>query len=81
MTVEKRMGEKAIPDNVGDYLNDLQQAILEKINKFGWTLQFVRRLSNETPVIVIADNEGKKFGVMEKGGAINFLSGIVIRSD
>ena len=81
MKNDKRNGEKAIPDNVGDYLNELQQVILEKINKFGWTLQFVRRFSNEKPVIVIADNEGKKFGVMEEGGAINFLSGVVIRSN
>ncbi len=81
MSVEKRMGEKAIPDNVGDYLNELQQIILDKINKFGWTLKFVRRPASEKPMIVIVDEDGKKFGVMEEGGTINFLSGVAIRSD
>ena len=79
MSVEKRIGEKLIPDNIGDYLNELQQVILLKINKFGWTLKFVRRPSGEEPTVVIEDQDGLKVGVMEAGGAINFETGILIR--
>lgn len=81
MSDEKRKGEKSIPDNVGDYLNDLQQEILEKINKYGWTLKFVRRTPNQPTIVVIEDKEGKEVGVLEDNGAINYESGIVIRDD
>jgi hypothetical protein len=66
---------------VGDYLNDYQQAILKNINKFGWNLRFIRRPSGENPTAVIGDKEGKKLGVLEQGGAINFETGILIRAD
>lgn len=81
MTDEKRKGERPIPDNVEDYLNDLQQAILGTIEKYGWTLKFVRRSINKPPVIVIEDKEGKEIGVLEDNGAINYESGIVIREE
>lgn len=81
MSVERRTGEQAVPDNVADYLNELQQVILEKINKFGWSLLFVRRSSSEEPVVVIQDKDAKKFGVMEAGGAIDFESDILFRAE
>jgi len=78
---EKRTGEKAVPDNVEDYLNGMQQAILGTIEKYGWRLKFVRRSVSLPPVIVIEDKEGKELGVLEENGAINYESGIVIRAD
>ena len=81
MSEEKRIGEKAIPDNVDDYLNDLQKVILDKINKFGWSLKFVRRPSNENPIVVIQDQDGKKIGVMKEDGEIDFETGIELRPE
>ena len=81
MSEDKRVGEKAIPDNVEDYLNDLQKVILDKINKFGWSLKFVRRPSNEPPIIVIQDQDGKKIGVMQEDGEISFETGIELRPE
>jgi hypothetical protein len=81
MNDEKRKGEKAIPDNVEDYLNDLQRDILGVIEKHGWRLRFVRRSISKPPVIVIEDKEGQQVGVLEDNGAINYESGIVIRED
>ncbi|MCK4706078.1 MAG: hypothetical protein KAT90_11385 [Gammaproteobacteria bacterium] len=81
MSDEKRTGEKAVPDNIDDYLNDLQQVILEKINKFGWSLKFVRRQANEKPIVVIEDQDGKKVGVMKEDGEIDFETGIEIRDE
>ena len=66
MYEEKRKGEKAIPDNIGVYLNDLQRAILNNIRKFGWSLRFVRRPSGQQSTIVIGNNEDQKLGVLEK---------------
>ncbi|MDX2464259.1 MAG: hypothetical protein QNK31_07085 [Porticoccus sp.] len=81
MNDEKRKGEKAIPDGVEDYLNDLQKAILGTVEKYGWTLKFVRRSVSEAPVIVIEDKDGGEIGVLEDNGAINYESDIVIRND
>ncbi len=81
MHEEKRKGEKAIPDNLGDYLNEMQQMILRNIVKLGWNLYFVRRPSGELPIAVIGNNECNKFGVLEESGSVNFESGIVFRTD
>ena len=81
MSEEKRGGQKPIPDNVEVYLNDLQKVILDKINKFGWSLKFVRRPANEKPTIVIQDQDGKKIGVMLEDGEINFETGIELRGE
>jgi hypothetical protein len=81
MKEDKRTGEKAVPDNVGDYLNNLQQEILDKIEQHGWTLKFVRRPPEDPPIIVIEDKKGKEIGVLEEDGAINYESGILIRDD
>lgn len=81
MSDEKRKGEKAIPDNVEDYLNGLQSDILATIEKYGWTLKFIRRSVSLPPIVVIEDKDGKQVGVLEDNGAINYESGIVIRDD
>ena len=81
MSEEKRVGEKAIPDNVDVYLNDLQKIILGKINKFGWSLKFVRRPSDENPIIAIQDQDGNKIGVMLDDGGINFDTGLKLRDE
>lgn len=81
MSEEKRKGDNAIPDNVEDYLNDLQRVILEKINKFGWSLKFVRNTASDKPVIAIEDQDGKKVGVLEEDGNINFESDMEIREE
>jgi hypothetical protein len=81
MKEDKRKGEKAIPDNVEDYLNALQQEILEKLETHGWALKFVRRPPDSPPTIVIEDTKGKEIGVLEEDGAINYESGILIRDD
>jgi hypothetical protein len=81
MYEEKRKGEKAIPDNVNDYLNDMQQMILKNIDRLGWSLRFVRRSSGELPIAVIGDKEGNRFGVLEESGSVDFETGIMFRAN
>ena len=81
MHEEKRKGEKAIPDNVGDYLNDVQQMILKNINSLGWSLEFVRRSSGDLPIAVIGDKEFNMFGVLEESGSVDFETGILFREN
>jgi len=81
MYEEKRKGEKAIPDNVDEYLNDLQQMILRNIGRIGWSLQFVRRSSGEEPIAVIGNEEGNRFCVLDESGSVDFDTGIVVREE
>ena len=81
MDDDKRKGERPVPHNVEDYLNELQQNILHVIRQYDWSLKFVRRPEGEPPVVVIEDKEGKQVGVLEGNGAINYESDIVIRGD
>jgi len=68
-----------VPDNVEEFLNGLQQEILDVVAKYCWSLKFVRRPEREVPVVVIEDTDGKQTGVLEDNGAINYESCIVIR--
>ena len=81
MYEEKRKGEKAIPDNMNDYLNDLQQMILNNIGRIGWSLSFIRRPSGELPIAVIGNEENNKLCVLEESGSVNFETGIMFRVD
>ena len=81
MHEEKRKGEKAIPDNLGDYLNDMQQMILRNIDRLGWTLRFIRRASGEPPIAVIGNKEDNRFCVLEESGSVNFETGILFRAE
>ena len=81
MVDEKRKGEKAVPENVDDYLNTLQREILTVVNKYNWNLKFIRRAAGKSPIIVIENKDGQQVGVLEDNGAINYESGIVIRED
>ena len=81
MENEKRTGVLAVPINLDDYVTDVQRLILSKINKYGWSLKFVRRPPSEIPTVVIEDEAGKSFGVLEASGDINFKSGITLREE
>ena len=80
MKDERRRAE-AIPDDAKDSLNDLQQNILLVVEKYGWSLKFVRHSDSEPPIVVIEDGDGRQIGVLEDNGAINYESGIVIRGE
>ncbi len=81
MEDEKRTGQLAVPINLADYVTDVQQLILSKINKYGWSLKFVRRSSKKAATVVIEDEAGKSFGVLEASGDINFESDLVLRAE
>lgn len=81
MEDEKRKGILAVPIDLDEYITDVQKLILSKIHKYGWSLKFVRRLQSKIPTVVIGDELGRSFGVLEASGDINFKSGIVVRAE
>jgi hypothetical protein len=81
MTVDKRKGEKAIPDHVSSYLSHDQQAVLHKIEGFGWELKIVRRPLFEESVVIVISPDGKSIGVLEKDGRLNMQADISLREE
>ncbi len=75
----KRKGEKPIPDDIENYLNDAQQVELNTIEKFGWSLKFIRRPLFQDNIVVVANPDGSSFGILEEDGVLNLQPDIEIR--
>lgn len=71
MVPDNRKGDKPIPDNLKEVLNNLQIMALQKAEGFGWKLQFVRRPLFQEVLPVISNPSGDKIGVLEINGEIN----------
>ncbi|MES9968946.1 MAG: hypothetical protein ABW092_02870 [Candidatus Thiodiazotropha sp.] len=71
MVLDNRKGDKPIPDNLKEVLNNLQFMALQKAERFGWKLHFVRRPLFQEVLPVITNPSGSKFGVLESNGEIN----------
>lgn len=79
MNVDKRKGDKPIPDNVKDYLNDAQLAELNTIERFGWNLKYIRRPLFQETVVVVMDPDGSSMGRLEDDGRLNLEPNIETR--
>ena len=79
METDKRKGDKPVPDNAAEMLNQLQLLALHKIEGFGWRLEFIRRPLFQDIVAVVVDSGGKKIGVLEEDGEINMNPDIEVR--
>ncbi len=79
MSEDKRKGDKPVPDNVEQYMNEAQLSELHKIEGFGWKLLFVRHPLFQDPVLVVADANGRTLGVLEEDGRLNLEPDIQTR--
>jgi len=79
MDIEKRKGDKPIPDRLEDVLNDVQMLALRQIERFGWQLRFVRKPLFQEPVPVVFSADGDKIGILEEDGRINMEADIKVR--
>jgi hypothetical protein len=79
MREEKRKGVNPIPENLKEVLNEAQLETLNKMEGFGWMLEFVRRplFQGITPVLFHPDS--KRYGVLEDDGTLNMQSDTKIR--
>jgi hypothetical protein len=80
MDREKRKGEKEIPDNLEEVLNEEQLLTLRQIERFGWRLAFVRRPVFQKPVPVVLTGQDEKIGVLEEDGRLNLNSDVKLRN-
>ena len=79
MSDNKRKGEKPVPDDAKEYLNDAQQAELSTIEGFGWKLRFIRRPLFQEIVVVVTNPDGTSIGVLEADGRLNLEPNIELR--
>jgi len=79
MSDNKRKGDKPVPDDIKDYLNEAQQAELTTIEGFGWKLRFIRRPVFQEIVVVVTNPEGTSIGVLEDDGRLNLDPDIDVR--
>jgi hypothetical protein len=80
MDQEKRNGDKPVPDNATQMLNQQQILVLRQVEVFGWRLQFIRRPLLQEPIAVVADgHDMKKIAILEANGRINIEPNISVR--
>ena len=79
MDQDKRKGEKPVPENAEELLNQLQILALRQMEGYGWRLQFIRRPLFQEPVPVVMDADGQKIGILEDDGRINLEPDIEVR--
>lgn len=79
MNNDKRKGDKPIPDDVKNYLNDAQLAVLLKIEGFGWSLRYIRRPLFLEPVVIVTNADGSSIGILEDDGRLSIEPDIETR--
>lgn len=79
VTDEKRGQQKAIPIDLGRYLNELQLLALHSLESFGWTLSFVRRPLFMQPLVVVCNPESTRYAVLEEDGSVNMNTALQLR--
>lgn len=76
---DKRGVQKAVPIDLGRYLNESQLLALHSLEGFGWRLSFVRRPLFMTPTVVVSNPESSQHAVLEEDGSVNLKSSVVLR--
>ncbi len=68
--VEKRKGTKPVPDNLLEYLNEVQLMTYQSIKSFGWDIKFIRRPLFQKPVCILTNLEKTMLAVIEEDGIL-----------
>lgn len=76
---DRRGGQKAVPIDVGRYLNESQLLALHSLESFGWHLWFVRRPLFMQPVVVVTNAESTQHAMLEEDGSVNLKPGLHFR--
>jgi hypothetical protein len=80
MVRDNRKGRNPIPEELDTVLNNLQLQALEKIERFGWKLKFVRRPLFQEVTPVISNPHNTQHAVLECDGDINMQVSDILRS-
>lgn len=78
--IENRKRLPAIPSDLQERLTELQLLAMRRIEDFGWDLKFVRRENLDEPIVVVTNQAGQSYGVLEADGRLNLQHKLKIRS-
>ena len=79
MIDNKRDKDAPVPEDVKNYLTKAQSVELTHIERFGWTLNYVRRPLFQERVVVVMNPGGGSIAVLEEDGSLNLESNIDTR--
>ena len=60
-------------------LNDAQRDTLANLERYGWSLKFIRRPMFQPAIPVLFDSNGQHHGVLETDGSFNEFANIHLR--
>jgi hypothetical protein len=76
---ERRKSEQELISALKRELNDDQRDTLAQLERFGWTLKFVRRPVFQDAVGVIMNPDTHTFAVIEPDGTLNEKAALLFR--
>ena len=76
---ERRVGFSPVPMNLRAILTDPQRDALSRLERFGWSIRFVRSQGLIEPVIVVFDPSGELHGVLLEDGRFDLSGGLRVR--
>ena len=77
--MERRKGDNPVPDNLDEYLNDLQMQALQRLESMGYKLKFVRRPLFLDVIAVVSNPQNHKIAMLKVDGSIDFFPDIQLR--
>lgn len=78
--VDNRRGvQKAVPIDLGRYLNESQLLALHSLESFGWHLSFVRRPLFMQPIVIVTNSESTQHAMLEADGSVNLKPALHLR--
>ncbi len=78
--VDNRRGaQKAVPIDLGRYLNESQLLALHSLESFGWHLWFVRRPLFMQPIVMVINSESTQHAMLEEDGSVNLKPQVQLR--
>ncbi len=78
--VDNRRGaQKAVPIDLGRYLNESQLLALHSLENFGWHLWFVRRPLFMQSIVMVANAESTQHAQLEEDGSVNLKPSLQLR--
>lgn len=76
---DRRGAQKAVPIDLGRYLNRSQLLALNSLESFGWHLWFVRRPLFMQPIVVVINSASTQHAQLEEDGSVNLKPQLHLR--
>lgn len=76
---ERRIDQKAIPEDIRSRLTGAQLVTLGRLKGFGWSLEFVRKPLYQDQIVVLVDPSGEQHAVLHKDGSLDTSLDFMIR--